>query len=74
MKTLIYTAEVTEVVSDGVFDADVPKMYLHRYENGELKRVQEVVDDDVLAMLVKEKLDVDDVVITKVQVFETDER
>lgn len=54
MKTFIYTAEVTEILSD------------HEYENNVPRDVHE------LANMIKEALDVDDVVITKVQVFENE--
>lgn len=58
MKTVIYTAEITDVLTDEEYDGFLPKN-----EDGTLNTYE-------IAKNAKEHFDDDDVVITKVQVFE----
>lgn len=58
MKTVIYTVEITDVLTDEDYDE-----WLAKDKNG-------MPDTHKIASVAKKQLDVDDVVITKVQVFE----
>lgn len=58
MKTVIYTVEITDVLTDEQYDEWIPKN-----EDG-------TINTHEIAEVAKEQFDCDDVVITKVQVFE----
>ena len=69
MRTLIYTAEVTEVLTDEEYENNVPHKNLKEFKIGD-SDIKDEVDDRRIENEVRKALDVDSVVITKVQVFE----